>query len=177
MVKPFELLTLNTAGSYLDAIYTDYTFNPPAGYLLPTGTTNLSGTPLPLPKWQINYGATLALPVTEIAGLTFERPNLSLQAYWQAHNEADERPYNARQLTSGYTLVNLRFDIAKIGGSNVNVAAFVTNLTNNRVCQPESQGVLGSTPQGSFGVIGTSGIAQCLPLPPRMAGATLSLKF
>lgn len=177
MVKPFELLTLNTAGSYLDAVYTDYSFTPPAGYLLPTGTTNLSGTPLPLPKWQINYGATLALPITEIAGLTFERPSLSVRAYWQAHNRVDERPYNAQQLTSDYTLVNLRFDVAKIGGSDISAAAFVTNLTNNRVCQPEAQGVLGSSPQGSFGVIGTSGITQCLPLPPRMAGATLSLKF
>ncbi len=51
---PLPGLTLNAAGSYLDARYTDYTFTPPPGYLLPTGTTNLSGTPFPLPRWQTN---------------------------------------------------------------------------------------------------------------------------
>ena len=59
----------------------------------------------------------------------------------------------------------------------LSVAAFMTNVTNNRVCQPESQGVLGSSPQGTFGVVGTSGVLQCLPMAPRMVGTTLSFKF
>ena len=51
---PLPGLTLNASGSYLDARYTDFTYTPPPGYLLPTGTTNLSGTPFPLPAWQTN---------------------------------------------------------------------------------------------------------------------------
>ena len=73
--------------------------------------------------------------------------------------------------------MNLRVDVRNIGGSGAEFAAFVTNATNKRACQPEPQGVLGSTPQGSFGVVGTSGLLQCLPLPPRMAAASLSYKF
>ena len=72
MIKPVKGLTLSTSGSYLDAVYTDYTFSPPAGYLLPTGATNLSGTPLPLPKWQASYGASYTLPVTKVAGLEWD---------------------------------------------------------------------------------------------------------
>jgi len=81
------------------------------------------------------------------------------------------------QLTAGYTLVNLRLDLRNIGGTGADFAAFVSNATNKRACQPESQGVLGSSPQGSFGVAGTSGVLQCLPLPPRMAAATLAYRF
>ena len=102
---------------------------------------------------------------------------LSARAYWQAKNEADTRPYHPSQLTSDYTLINLRLDVANIGGSKANLAAFITNATNNRVCQPESAGVLGSSPQGTFGVVGTSGVLQCLPMAPRMVGTTLSFKF
>ena len=177
VAQPIEGLTLSTAGSYLDAVYTDYTFSPPAGYLLPTGTTNLSGTPFPLPKWQVSYGGAYTLPVTSLAGLNFDEVTFSARAYWQAENEADERPYNRQQLTTDYTLVNLRMDIANIGGSNADFAVFVTNAANKKACQAEPQGVLGSSPQGSFGVARTSGVTQCLPLPPRMAGATLSYKF
>ena len=177
MIKPARGLTLSAAGSYLHAIYTDYTFTPPAGYLLPTGATNLSGTPFPLPRWQASYGASYTLPFKEAAGLTFDEVTLSARAYWQANNEADTRPYHPSQLTSDYTLVNLRLDMSNIGGSKVNLAAFITNATNNRVCQPESAGVLGSSPQGTFGVIGASGVVQCLPLPPRMVGTTLSYRF
>jgi iron complex outermembrane receptor protein len=176
MIKPVKGLTVSTTGSYLDAVYTDYTFTPPAGYLLPTGATNLSGTPFPLPKWQASYGASYTLPWTEVAGLKADEVTLSARAYWQAKNEADTRPYHPSQLTSDYTLVNLRLDIANIGGSKANLAAFITNATNNRVCQPESAGVLGSSPQGTFGVVGTSGVVQCLPMAPRMVGTTLSYR-
>ena len=177
MARPFAGLTLSTAGSYLDGVYTDYTFTPPAGYLLPTGATNLSGTPIPLPKWQINSTVSYALPVTAIGPITFEEFVLTARSYWQSANRADRRPYSVRQLTSDYELVDLRLDIRDIAGSRVHLAGFMTNATNKRACTPESQGVLGFTPQGSFGVAGTSGVVQCLPLPPRMTGASLSYRF
>ena len=38
-------------------------------------------------------------------------------------------------------------------------------------------GVLNSAPNGTFGTPGTSGLLQCIPLPPRMTGVTLGYKF
>ena len=48
---------------------------------------------------------------------------------------------------------------------------------NTPACLPEYNGVLGSAPQGSFGIANTSGVLQCVPLPPRMTGLTLKYKY
>jgi len=37
--------------------------------------------------------------------------------------------------------------------------------------------VLNSAPNASFGIANTAGVLQCVPLPPRMTGLTLSYKF
>jgi hypothetical protein len=50
-------------------------------------------------------------------------------------------------------------------------------MFNRKACVPEPQGVLNSAPNGTFGVANTSGVLQCLPLAPRMAGATIGLTF
>src|SRR5581483_1011941 len=68
---PIPALTLNASGSYLDARYTNYTFTPPAGYLLPAGNTgNLSGTPIPAPRWQGNYTASYSFGANSFGGLS-----------------------------------------------------------------------------------------------------------
>ncbi len=51
-ILPNDWLTLRTNGSFIDPRYTDYTFLVPPGYLQPSGNTNLSGTPIPVPTWQ-----------------------------------------------------------------------------------------------------------------------------
>jgi iron complex outermembrane receptor protein len=175
--RPLPALTLSTSGSYLDAVYTNYTFSPPAGYLLPTGQTNLSGTPFALPKWQTTTTAAYAVQGEQLRTKAFGEAVLSARAYWQSRYEADMRPYNPAQRTAPYTLVNLRLDVSDIGGRKVDFSLFVDNVFNKEVCLPEPQGVLNSTPNGTFGVAGTSGLLQCLPLAPRMAGASLAYRF
>jgi iron complex outermembrane receptor protein len=64
-----------------------------------------------------------------------------------------------------------------IGGSRVDLGLFVKNVFNKQACIPEPQGVLNSAPNATFGVAGTSGVLQCIPLPPRMSGASLRVSF
>ena len=175
--KLFKGFTLDTSGSYLDAKYTDYSFNPPQGYLLPTGRVDLSGTRFPLPKWQITGNAIYALPIDNIAGVSLDRVELSYRVYWQSRFEADLRSYNAAQKTSPYSLSNVRLSVTGIGGSKVDLAVFVNNVYNKKACVPEPQGVLSSAPNGTFGVAGTSGALQCVPLAPRMFGGSAGFSF
>jgi iron complex outermembrane receptor protein len=175
--KPLAALTIEAAGSYLDARYTDYSFTPPPGYLLPTGTLNLSGTPFPLPNWQASGSAIYALPIRSVAGMALDRVEVSYHLYWQSRFEADLRAYDPSQRTAGYALSNMRLSVAGIGGSKIELAAFVNNLYNKKACVPEPQGVLNSAPNGTFGVAGTSGVLQCVPLPPRMYGGTIGFAF
>ena len=175
--KPVPALTLGFSGSYLDAIYTNYTFTPPPGYLLPTGQTNLSGTPFALPKWQMTGTAAYTLKGQDLNTGAFGEATFSVRAYWQSRYEYNAAPYNPAQATSPYALVNLRLDIAGVAGSKADVGIFATNLLNQEACLPESQGVLNSAPNGTFGVAGTSGLLQCLPLPPRMVGGELKFNF
>ena len=175
--KPVPDLTLEVSGSYLDAVYSDYTFTPPAGYLLPTGRVDLSGTPFPLPKVQVNASAIYTLPIHSLAGWPVDSVDLSYHLYHQSKFEADLRTFNAMQETSPYAMSDVRLDIFNIGGSRVDFSVFAKNIFNEEACIPEPQGVLNSAPNGTFGVARTSGALQCIPLPPRMAGATLQFTF
>ncbi len=175
--RPFRGLSLDMSGSTLDARYTDYSFSPPPGYLLPTGRVDLSGTRFPLPKWQVGGNAVYALPVDRIAGVTVDRLELSYRIYRQSRFRADLRSYDPAQKTSSYALSNARLAATGIGGSTLELAVFVNNLHNKRACVPEPQGVLNSAPNGTFGIAGTSGVVQCVPLPPRMYGLTAGVGF
>ena len=176
-LKPARRLTLSASGSYLDAVYTRYSFDPPAGYLLPSGRVDLSGTRFPLPKWQATGTAIYVVPVPAIGGVTLDKVELSYRLYWQSRFAADLRSYDPSQRTSPYALSNVRLAVSGIGGSRIDVAAFVDNLTAKKACIPEPQGVLNSAPNGSFGIAGTSGVLQCVPLPPRMYGGTIGFSF
>lgn len=175
--KPVSDLTLEVSGSYLDAIYTDYTFSPPAGYLLPSGRVDLSDTPFPLPKVQLNASAIYSLPIRDLAGVSFDRVDLSYRIYHQSRFEADMRTFNAMQQTSPYAMSDMRLDFIGLGSRNIDFSLFAKNIFNEEACIPEQQGVLNSAPNGTFGVAGTSGALQCIPLPPRMAGASLQVSF
>ena len=175
--KPFRSLTLDASGSYLDAVYTDYSFTPPGGYLLPTGTIDLSGTRFPLPRWQANASAVYTLPIRRVAGVAVDRVEFSYRLYWQSRFEADLRAFNSAQRTSPYALSNLRLGIFGVGGSKLDLAFLIDNLLDKKACTPEPQGVLNSAPNASFGVAGTSGVLQCVPLAPRMYGGTIGFAF
>ncbi|WP_174275399.1 TonB-dependent receptor domain-containing protein [Sphingomonas bacterium] len=171
MARPLHGLTLQASGSYLDARYTDYSFTPPPGYLAPTGTANLSGTRFPLPKWQLN-GSILYSRSTPIGLL-----DLSWHSYWQSRYEADLRSFNPAQATRGYALSDVHLGIDGLFGSRFDVSAAIRNILGKQACVPEPQGVLNSAPNGTFGVAGTSGVLQCMPLAPRQYGVTITYRF
>ncbi len=174
---PFPGLTVSASGSYLDARYTDFTYNPPPGYLLPTGTTNLSGTPFPLPAWQTNETVSYATGLRDMAGIAVDDVTFTAHYYWQSRYLADMRSFDASQRTGAYGLLDLRMDIVNVAGRNFDFGVYMTNVANTPACLPEYNGVLNSAPNASFGIANTAGVLQCVPLPPRMAGITLGYKF
>jgi iron complex outermembrane receptor protein len=173
---PTDWLTLNASGSYIDPRYTNFTVPVPAGYLAPTNSLNLTGTPIPVPAWQTNETATVDFG-TDLGGLPLGNTLFTAHYYWQSRYLADMRNYNPVQRTFAYGLLNFRVESTDFLHSNADLAIFMNNVANTQACLPEYTGVLNSAPNGTFGTPGTSGLLQCIPLPPRMTGATLGYKF
>jgi iron complex outermembrane receptor protein len=173
---PTDWLTLNASGSYIDPRYTNFTFSPPPGYLLPTGTTNLSGTPIPVPTWQTNETATVNFG-SDLGGIPLGDTVFTAHYYWQSRYLADLRAFNPSQRSFAYGMLNFRLEFTNAGHTGADLAMFMNNVANTQACLPEYNGVLNSAPNGTFGVANTSGVLQCIPLPPRMVGLTLGYKF
>jgi iron complex outermembrane receptor protein len=176
-ILPIPELTLNVSGSYLDAHYTDYTFNPPPGYLLPSGTTDLTGSPFPLPAWQTNETATYATGLKDIAGLAIDDLTVTAHYYWQSRYLANMTGFDPTQRAGAYGLWNLRIDILNIADRHLDAALMVDNVANTKACLPEYNGVLNSAPNASFGIANTAGVLQCVPLSPRMTAISLRYQF
>ncbi len=174
---PIPQLTLNWTGSYLDARYTNFAFVPPPGYLEPTGTNNLTGTPFPLPAWQTSVTAAYAFGLHQIGDLAVGDLTLSGHYFWQSRYLVELANYNPSQQTSAYGMLNLQLTLAGIGRSDADLSLFVNNATNQKACGPEYVGVLNSAPNATFGVANTSGVLQCVPLAPRMAGIQAIYRF
>jgi iron complex outermembrane receptor protein len=174
---PVSGLTVEWTGSYLDARYTNFAFVPPAGYLEPTGTNNLTGTPFPLPAWQTSITAAYAFGLHQIGDLAVGDLTLSGHYFWQSRYLAELANYNPSQQTSAYGMLNLQLTLAGIGRSDADLSLFVNNATNQKACGPEYVGVLNSAPNATFGVANTSGVLQCVPLAPRMAGIQAIYRF
>jgi len=174
---PIPELTLTWSGSYLDARYTNFVFVPPPGYLQPTGTNNLSGTPFPLPAWQTSATAAYAFGLHDIAGLPVKDLVFTAHYFWQSRYLAELANFNPSQETSPYGMLNLQLNLLGIGQSDADLSLFVNNATNQKACVPEYQGVLNSAPNATFGVAGTSGVLQCVPLAPRMSGIQAIYRF
>ncbi len=174
---PLPGLAVNASGSYLDARYTDFTYNPPPGYLLPTGATNLSGTPFPLPAWQTNETVSYATGLKDMGLARIDDLTFTAHYYWQSRYLADMRSFDPSQRTAAYGLLDLRADVTNIAGRGLDFGVYMTNVANTAACMPEYNGVLNSAPNSSFGIANTSGVLQCIPLPPRMTGLTLGYKF
>ena len=172
---PTGWLTLNASGSYIDPRYTSFTVPVPAGYLLPTNSLNLTNTPIPVPTWQTNETATINFG--EIGGLPLGDTLFTAHYYWQSRYLADMRNYNSAQQTSPYGLINLRLTFESVMHSNASLALYMNNAANTKACLPEYTGVLNSAPNGTFGTPNTSGLLQCVPLPPRMSGIQLTYDF
>src|SRR6185312_4481382 len=175
--NPVDGLTLDFSGSYLDARYTDFTYTPPPGYLLPSGTTNLSGSPFPLPQWQTNATATWTTGLREIAGLPVGDVTLTAHYYWQSRSLANMTGFDPSQRTGAYGLLNLRLDVFNVANKKFDLAVYMNNVVNTPACMPEYNGVLNSAPNSSFGIANTAGVLQCVPLAPRMTGVQLRYRF
>ncbi len=176
-VLPLPGLSLNASGSFLDARYTDFTYVPPPGYLLPTGGTNLSGSPFPLPVWQTNETASYSTGLKDLAGLPIDDLSFTAHYYWQGRYLANMTGFDPSQRAGAYGFLNLRIDLLNVAQKRVDIALTMNNALNTKACLPEYTGQLSSAPQGSFGILNASGLLQCVPLPPRMSGVTLSYKF
>jgi outer membrane receptor protein involved in Fe transport len=120
-------------------------------------------------------GEDISLPADEIS--------FTYNIYWQSDFKTDLTIYNALQKVKGYAMSGLRIGVQNIADTGVSVSGTVSNLFNRRACQGEpggtsgGAGVIGSTPNSTFGVPGTSGLVQCVPLPPRMVAATVRYAF
>ncbi|HKB96911.1 MAG TPA: hypothetical protein VKB94_08670, partial [Rhizomicrobium sp.] len=97
--------------------------------------------------------------------------------YWQSRYLADMRSFNPVQRSFAYGMLNFRLEFTDVGHMGADLAVFMNNVVNTQACLPEYNGVLNSAPQGTFGSPNTSGVLQCVPLPPRMTGVTLGYKF
>jgi iron complex outermembrane receptor protein len=175
-VLPTDWLTLSANGSYIDPRYTDYSFIVPPGYLQPSSTTNLSGTPIPVPAWQTSETATVDFGRDPL-GLPLGDVNFTAHYYWQSRYLADLRNYNPSMRTFAYGMLNLRLSFRDFLKQKLELAFFANNITNTEACLPEFTGVLNSAPNGTFGVPNTSGVLQCVPLAPRMVGMQLTYRF
>jgi iron complex outermembrane receptor protein len=173
---PTDWLSLDASGSYIDPRYTDYTFVVPPGYLQPAGTTNLSGTPIPVPTWQTNETATVDFG-SDLAGLPLGDALFTAHYYWQSRFLADLRNYDPSQRTSAYGLLNIRASFSDFLHQDTELAFFMNNVANTPACLPEYNGALNSAPNPTFGTPNTSGLLQCVPLAPRMTGVQLTYKF
>jgi iron complex outermembrane receptor protein len=173
---PAGWLTLNASGSYIDPRFTDYTFLVPAGYLQPAGSTNLSGTPIPVPAWQTNETATVNFG-NDLGGLPLGDLLFTAHYYWQSRYLADLRNYDPAQRTSAYGLLNFRLSLTNVFHNDADLAVFMNNVANTEACLPEYNGVLNSAPNGTFGTPNTSGLLQCVPLAPRMTGIQLTYNY
>ena len=125
----------------------------------------------------MSASAVYELPIRHVGSVAVDGVDVSYHWYRQSKFEADLRAYNAVQQTSPYAMSDVRLDLRNIGGRKVDFSAYVKNVFNKEACVPEPQGVLNSAPNATFGVGGTSGVLQCVPLPPRMAGASLTVSF
>jgi iron complex outermembrane receptor protein len=177
-VLPISSLTLNASGSYLDARYTSFIYPPaPPGYLLPTTGTNLSGTPIPSPRWQTNYTATYSFGSQDVGDLSIGDLELTAHYYWESRYLASLTGFNPSQQDSPYGMLNLQINLLDFARAGANMTLFMNNVADTQACTPEYNGVLNSAPNATFGMAGTSGVLQCVPLPPRMTGMSLEYRF
>ena len=183
-IKPVPDITLSWNGSYLNATYTDFTFASPAGYLLPATGANLTGQPFPLPAWTTSAAATYVVAGKRL-GIPAGDVSLTANAYYQGRFKTRMTNYHPSQQVRGYALANVGLNVDDVAATRVAIAATVSNLFNRKACLAEpggtgaggGAGVLTSTPNATFGTPNTSGLVQCVPLPPRMFAVTMRYTF
>ena len=162
-VTPFTGFKVDVGYAYLNTLLKQFTPpvlapDSPYAFVIPSVT----GGPLPLsPKHRITATATYTLPLDESIGevsfgVTFTHTASSLAN--------DTVPPQFGVMPSS-DLVNLNFDWKSIGGTDIDLAAFVTNLTNEKF------------PVNVAGNWNSNGYESHVPNVPRMYGMRVKFRF
>ncbi|MGF7150160.1 iron complex outermembrane receptor protein [Sphingomonas zeicaulis] len=113
-----------------------------------------------MPKHQAGATATISPPIDESVG----ELNFSLNYTWRSEIFLDDFERSARQ--GAYSLVNVRAELGKIGGSGFSAAVFANNLLD----ETYRIGVLGLVAEGL-------GFSSSVYGEPRMYGVEVGYKF
>ena len=140
MLRPFEALELNVAYAYTDAKYNRFVVQTAAG------TVDYTKSPFAgAPAHTISASARLQLPVPESAGRMFAQvsgtwisstytadgnPMFNGTANTDAADGTPPFSLRSRALIDGYHTFDARLDWEKVAGTNLDLAVWVRNFTN-----------------------------------------------
>ncbi|MEH3106873.1 MAG: TonB-dependent receptor [Sphingomonas fennica] len=120
----FGGLTLSGFGAYTDAYYTRFDAIPVFVPLL--GTNPVANRFSYTPEWTLGGGLRYARPLgDDIGTFVFNANYFFADKTWFV-----ERPFDTNGIENGYKVTNLRAELNGIGGSGVDVSAFVRNVFN-----------------------------------------------
>jgi iron complex outermembrane recepter protein len=121
-LSPLQGLTLGAAVSYVDYAVDKIELNANLNALLRAGNVAAPTTIVlnQQPKWTYNLDATYMLPQKVL------NSDLSFDANLKHSEHFDMFPITV----PGYTVVDARITLANIGGTNLDLSAYVKNLTN-----------------------------------------------
>lgn len=152
VLQPTPWLTLNLAYSYLDTKYTKY---------IDTRGADQSGLPFQYaPRDKLTFETVLKLPAPESLARASVRASYSYQGREQV--APDREPLGS---IDPYGLVNLRLNLDRVGGSNIDFAVFATNVTNRLYA-------VASNPNYY-----STGLVTRVYGDPRMIGISLGVRF
>lgn len=160
-ITPFTGFKLDVGYAWLNTKLQEFlapTLAPdsPYAFIIPS----VSGGPLPLsPKHRVTATATYTLPLDESIG----EVSIGVTYTHSAKNVAnDTTPFGVMPSSD---LLNLNFDWKSVGGSNLDIAAFVTNVTNEKF------------PVNVGGNWSSNGYESLITNVPRMFGARFKIHF
>lgn len=148
--KPSRALSLSMSGSYTDAKFTDYVYNP---------TTDYTGTQLPnSPKWALTTAADYEQPVADGLRIKAHADYAWRSRYWTVVGQPDY------SFVPAYGLVNARLS-AVTAGDRVEFGVYARNLLDTYF----------STGWQVYGALGL--LHYTSPNARRTAGAFINVQF
>ncbi len=151
-IEPVEALSISGYLSYLDA-HSDVTV---------PGTAAVKDRQTAFqPRWKWGINGRLAIPVAETIG------RLALIADLSFQGKANTNETNTTLITTypSYRLLNARIELNDVGGQNIDLALFGTNLTKKNYII------------GGFALAGSLGYETAFYGEPRMYGISARVRF
>jgi iron complex outermembrane recepter protein len=155
-VEPADWLTVGFNVAYTDAEFTE---NEATIF----SVTNTFGPYPDTPEWSTSAFVQVDLPAPEAWGDMSFRADVYDQTEFFYSSQNDT--INPGSELPGYTLINLRLNWDRIGGSDVGASAFMTNATDEVYYT------------GGLALGSVLGLNQALPGRPRMAGVELRVAY